>query len=72
MNKFDEAKVLVKMNERIESSSQEFSIDYRPMEDDLEPRKYAEYGYQKGQQELLLELIEKGVVNINQLYKLWD
>ncbi len=71
MNKFDGAKILVKMNERIESSSKEFSIDYRPMDDTLQPREYAEYGYQKGQQELLLELIEKGVVNVNHLYKLW-
>ena len=70
MNKFDEAEELIKVNKRIESSSFEFSIDYKPMEDTLEPREYAQHGFKIGQQEMILELIEKRIISVHDLYKL--
>jgi hypothetical protein len=71
MNQFDEAKILVKLNEQIESSSKEFNIGYSPMDNNLEPGEYAEYGFMRGQQEMILELIEKRIISVHDLYKLY-
>ena len=70
MNKFDEAKELVIINKKIESSAFEFAIDYKPMNDNLDPNNYAEHGFIKGQQELIIELIAKRIINPHDLWKL--
>ena len=70
MNKFKEAEILVVVNKRIKSSAFEFSIDYKPVDNTLEPNKYAQYGFEVGQQEMLEELIEKGIISIHDLRKL--
>ncbi len=72
MNKFDEAKELLKMDEVIKSASFEFKVGYSPMEDTLEPEEYAEYGFMRGQQEMLLLLIEKRVISVWDLYKVLE
>lgn len=70
MNKFDEAEKLVKFNKVIESEAFEFGVGYSPMEDNLEPSEYAKYGFIKGQQELILKLIEKRMIHPYDLDKL--
>ena len=72
MNKFDEAKILSEINERIEAYAFEYSIDYKPMDDTLEPRDYAERGFIVGQQRILEELIEKRIISPYDLLRLND
>ena len=72
MNRFEEAKELVKANKNIETRAFDRSIDYKPWEEDLEPNKYMEYGYMTGQQELLEMMLEKSIINVFDLKKIWE
>lgn len=71
MNRFEDAKELVKMNERIESDAFEFGMGYKPMDDDLDPQKYGEHGFIRGQQQLLEKLLEKQIITVFDLEKLY-
>ncbi len=70
MNKFEESEVLSELNKRIKSEAFDSTCDYKPFDDNLDPREYAEYGYVKGQQELLENMIEKGIITVYDLKKL--
>ena len=67
MNLFEEAEILAQVNKKIKSRAFDSTCDYKPMDDNLQLSSYVEYGYIKGQQELLELLLEHKVVNHYQL-----
>ena len=71
MNRFENAKILAKINEKIENDASEFGIGYKPMDNNLEPQKYGEHGFLRGQQELLEKMLDKHIITIHDLKKIY-
>lgn len=72
MNIFERAEFLVKADKKIKARAFDSFVSYHPNEDNLEPSKYAEYGYEKGQQELLEMMLEKRIITEFDLRKIWE
>ena len=71
MNIFEDAIILADTNKRIESRSQDSAIGYKPMDENLSPQQYYKHGHLRGQQEVLEELIEAGLLTVHDLKKLY-
>jgi len=71
MNKFEESEILSKVNKKIKQEAFDSTCGYKPFDDNLTFDKYAEHGYVKGQQELLENMIEKGIINVYDLRKIF-
>jgi hypothetical protein len=71
MNAFERAEYLVETNKKIKAKAFDSFISYNPNNENLEPGKYAEHGYVKGQQDLLELMLEKRIITEFDLRKIW-
>jgi len=55
---------------KIKSASFDNSVDYKPMVDTLEPNKYFEIGYYRGQKDLIKILLDSGLISGEKLNEL--
>jgi len=72
MNIFEQAEFLTKADKKIKAQAFDSFVSYSPNDTTLNPSRYAEHGYIKGQQELLEKLLQKRIINEFDLEKIWE
>ena len=70
MTKIDEAEILVKVGEAIKIKAEDF--DYKPGDDALPLSIAVQYAFEKGQRELIDIMIDRNIVSVYDLRKIYD